>query len=127
MDISVFCNYLDQICIMLSVSDRLNRHYYLNDIMLPRNWLLWVVQQPHQPEIQEGYLNILKKFLIHLSHVLVYLGREDDGPPQQGTVTVHNVRADSDAFKNGYTSQESPSRSTRSRPSTCLWHAFAGA
>jgi hypothetical protein len=78
MDISVFCDYLDQICTVVSVDNRLKRHGRLNDVMLPRNWLLQLVQWPQAPPIQADYSGLLTKLLSQLPSILNLLASEDE-------------------------------------------------
>jgi hypothetical protein len=78
VDISVFCDYLDQMCTVISVDNRLKRYYRLNNIMLPRNWLLQLVRHPQSTPNQKDFHGLLKKLLSQLPSMLDLLAREDD-------------------------------------------------
>jgi hypothetical protein len=78
VDISVFCDYLDQMCTVISVDNRLKRYDRLNDVMLPRNWLLQLVRHPQNTPKQQDFHGLLKKLLSQLPNMLDLLAREDD-------------------------------------------------
>jgi hypothetical protein len=78
VDISVFCDYLDQMCTVISVDNRLKRYDRLNDVMLPRNWLLQLVRRPRNAPKQQDFHGLLKKLLSQLPNMLDLLAREDD-------------------------------------------------
>ncbi|KAI0638791.1 hypothetical protein C8Q77DRAFT_1044775, partial [Trametes polyzona] len=78
IDISVLCDFMDNLCASLVVATRLKTGRTLHDVILPKSWIARVI--PALPALHDKWTRRASEYHVHIERLLlqVYSGRDSD-------------------------------------------------